>query len=131
VTAVDVAGLLADLEALHAAATPGPWSVEQHDRLRPGCMCLSCWEPVDAWDIREVDGPDCAQHGCWHNISLEQPDAELIAAMRTALPTLLRLARAGEALRTGVLDMADRADRHGYDLTSDDLRGVVAAAEEG
>lgn len=102
-TAPDVAARvtawLDRLEGLHTAATPGEWSAEPNYRLVKGCRCLSCWEPIEgSWDIDPIDGPDCPQHGCWHNISLSQADAAAIVAEHNAMGSLLALARGVTAL---------------------------------
>jgi hypothetical protein len=118
----DVRDRLRQLSEAHGQATAGPWTAEPNYRLQDKCRCLSCWEPIEgSWDIDPVDGPDCPDHGCFHNISVSEADAAAIVAAHNAVPWLV-------AALTAVLDQIERADMHGYLIDPDDLRAVVAAA---
>lgn len=71
-------------KAMALAATQGTtlyhrWAAEPNERLMKGCMCLSCWEPTGSWDVLPIDGPDCADHDCYHTMTIGQADAEHIA----------------------------------------------------
>jgi hypothetical protein len=45
-----------------------------------------------------VDGPDCPEHGCWHNIAIGEADAAAIVADHNAAPRLVAAVRAAYAL---------------------------------
>ncbi|MEG3144954.1 hypothetical protein U1839_09830 [Sphingomonas sp. RT2P30] len=93
---------LARLNALDEAATPGPWFVRRLDDN--ACMCAVAVSTkadgddafVDEWRGEEMvaacliqDPPYVVPEARWDE------NAALIAAMRNALPELLRLARLG------------------------------------
>jgi hypothetical protein len=110
------------LDETHQKATPGVWTREPNYRLQKGCRCLSCWEPVEgSWDINPVDGPDCPEHGCWHNISVSAEDAAAIVSDHNAVPDLI-------AALTAVLDLADELEAaSGLPTTHGEFdRGVAA-----
>lgn len=78
----------AELRRLLAEATPGPWE---------GYTTACC---ADAGWVDGPHGPVCPVHiapKMTHTLNAE--DAALIAAMRNALPALLREAEAGRKLR--------------------------------
>jgi hypothetical protein len=133
----DLRAWLAQLTDTHTAATPGEWKAEPNYRLEKGCRCLSCWEAIEgSWDIDPVDGPDCLEHDCWHNISIGEADAAAIVAEHNAMPVLLGIVG-------GLLDLADELEHEARDIDIDAnaavvlwdaetrLRAVVAAAIEG
>ena len=88
-----MSGTIERLKELDAAATPGPWTlnlgddgqyVETHDR--PRGMDPRLWDGI----VVVVSGPT----------DEADPDGELIAAMRNALPALLAVAEAAANLFT-------------------------------
>lgn len=101
----------ADLETLcdlDSAATPGPWYVRPMDDDMCCCATAVATKPSTSGDNDDLTSS--ADHGVvaatylQHRDYVMPPDnkgkenAELIAAVRTALPELLRLARLGAAL---------------------------------
>lgn len=103
--------VLDELERLSAAAFKAPWS---YTRFEVECGGDENGDDVgvDAHDCIEVEAPEEYPDGqcvCQQNIivpGLEcfaEPNGKLIAAMRNALPELIRLARLGlEAERRDV-----------------------------
>lgn len=100
--------LLDELAELDRAATPGPWFVRAMD----DDMCCSATAVATKPNVSE-DNDDLTQsafHGVVAATYLQHRDyvmpaddrgnenASLIAAVRTALPELLRLARVGASL---------------------------------
>lgn len=80
--------ILSRLEALHAAASPGPWTVDKSS--------------YGDFVVRSANGEFLANVGDVFLTDQVMPDldennAELAAALRNALPKLLRLARAVDA----------------------------------
>jgi hypothetical protein len=100
----------ADLDALAAlnqAATPGPWYVRAMDDENATCATAIATKPTMSGDNDDLSGS--TYHGVVAATSIQHHDyvvpadgrsrenAALIAAVRTALPELLRLARIGAA----------------------------------
>lgn len=83
------------LEALHHAATPGPWVSSRAFTRGVGGVAL--WA-ADGDCIAEVQGraPDA--------------DARLVAALRSHAPELLRLARIGQLVEDTYARVAKEAD---------------------
>jgi hypothetical protein len=96
-----------ELQRLHEAATKGPWRANG-----------------DFVDGDFVDGDDSAYIGvaeCYR-----PSNAELIAAMRNALPALLRVARAAKA----AMAKAEKAAESFYYVTGDEAEELLAALGE-
>ncbi|TCQ11207.1 hypothetical protein C8J40_101595 [Sphingomonas sp. PP-CC-3A-396] len=100
----------ADLDALTAldqAATPGPWYVRAMDDENATCATAVATKPNTSGDNDDLSSS--TYHGVVAATSIQHHDyivpadgrsrenAALIAAVRTALPELLRLARIGAA----------------------------------
>jgi len=90
---------IAELRALLAKATPGEWTIrpraiDEHERIEAGDdafkVALESTETYLGW---ELSGPTCTGRGDY----IAQ-DVALIAAMKNALPALLRSAEAFEAI---------------------------------
>lgn len=84
-----------ELQRLHEAATKGPWRA---DVTPPGpCgQVLRCESVVAHHASRDI--VMVARRGTTHGVQWFK-DATYIAAMRNALPALLRVARAAKAIR--------------------------------
>jgi hypothetical protein len=81
---------IANLEALHAAATSGPWY----------------WSTSNSWRRLSAEHRDggvlcpVRSHGDGHpDLSVREEDMELIVAMRNSLPAILRALKAAEFAR--------------------------------
>ncbi|WP_374942910.1 hypothetical protein [Sphingomonas sp.] len=98
---------LSALEALDQGATPGPWYVRAMDDDFAMCATAVATKPNTSGDNDDLTDSD--YHGVVAATLIQHPtyvmpedgrdreNAELIAAVRTALPELLRLARLGAA----------------------------------
>ena len=101
----------ADLDALTAldrAATPGPWYVRAMDDENATCATAVATKPNTSGDNDDLSSS--TYHGVVAATSIQHHDyivpadgrsrenAALIAAVRTAIPELLRLARIGAAV---------------------------------
>lgn len=96
---------LEELTSLDVAATPGPWYVRDMDDDHCCSATAVSTEPNESDDNDDL--LDAAYHGIVAATFIQNPpyvlpednrgreNAELIAAMRTALPELLRLAALG------------------------------------
>ena len=74
----------AEDKARALAATQGNeryprWTAEPNMQIEEGCLCLSCFEPTESWDVYPIDGPDCSDHQCWHTMTIGEADARHIA----------------------------------------------------
>jgi hypothetical protein len=115
--------LLDRLEAAAAAATPGPWYVEEHAG-RDGMVVMA-------------DGFRRAHLPQTRLVENAEADAALIVAAVNALPTLVAELRAHQAAVHAVRELADELEvdhRHtDYDLgavmAADRLRAAVAALD--
>lgn len=98
---------LDELTALDRAATPGPWYVRAMDDDMATCATAIATKPNTSGDNDDLS--DSTFHGIVAATSIQhrnyvvpadgrsRENAALIAAVRTALPELLRLARLGAA----------------------------------
>ena len=108
-----LADLIARLEALDKAATPGPWEWMIHDH---SCASLGVGDSPGMGTPLVLSVSPC--EGCLESIgpypkwkwgrckTPSEPNAQLIAALRNELPRLLRLLRAGEKAK-GSLERCD------------------------
>ena len=82
----------ADLKALLAAATPGPWTTQPLDRSRMDCETV-------------LIAPSDSQRAClmaYHEGAFERVhDASLVAALRNNAPLLVELWEEAEAISRG------------------------------
>ncbi|TPG15505.1 hypothetical protein [Sphingomonas oligophenolica] len=98
---------LAELANMERAATPGPWYVRAMDDDFAMCATATATKPNESGDSDDLT--DCPAHGIIAATLIQLPEyvvpingrsignAELIAAVRNALPALLRLAEIGAA----------------------------------
>ncbi len=104
------------LEALLAAATPGPWEA------RRDLSGWSAWHDGLPIEVGDEGG-------------LSEPDAALIVALRNVAPELLAVVRAAEAVRGRGLDAhgharTDRRTLHAHCALSDALDALRAKLRE-
>lgn len=91
------------LEALHAKATPGPWTEDDgnlfskplSDFRHEQCMRIVQGEAIPHPD-EGLDEPLGFVAKCFQTSPNFEADAEFLAALVTAAPELLRLARIGQ-----------------------------------
>lgn len=94
---------IAKLRALHEAATAAPWRLcahWRHDKCPCGDHRGYIWAPDQESVIAQM-GCDTDEAGQTHpNVGQDgmRSDARLIAAMRNALPALLRVAEAAQRI---------------------------------
>lgn len=111
---------MSDLHKLEQAATPGPW---RHWLKNTDVSPFSERYRTKALVGHDDDGRDAEAHGLWvatqMHTATENADAELIAAMRNALPYLL-----------DVVDAAQRLDTNGRDTDKRRLRAALKALDK-
>ena len=79
---------LAELERLHAAATPGQWKVNDRSIIR-----MSKSDPQ--WEIDQESGSE----PFWLALALSLDNANLIVALHNSLPAILAMGAERERLR--------------------------------